>query len=81
MATLDQYMTASFAGAQKIRQNAAGWYQSTEEEIDNTYNCFAYAVGVTHRRINAQTRAQLDDECEQELFNIPIPFRHTWNSN
>ncbi|ROV88660.1 hypothetical protein VMCG_10326 [Cytospora schulzeri] len=68
MATLDEYMTASFAGAQKTQQNAAGWYQSAGGAIDNTYNCFAYAVGVTNRRINAQTRAQLENEYSHEKY-------------
>ncbi|KUI71356.1 hypothetical protein VM1G_06763 [Cytospora mali] len=65
---LNTYMTANFTGAQTTTPGAAGWYQGHGGANNNAYNCFAHAVGVTTRRINAQTRAQLDEAYSREHY-------------
>lgn len=67
MSALDQYMTSKFAGAQKTNAAGAGYYHDLGDANNNTYNCFAYAVGKTNGRINAQTRAQLDEDCKNGI--------------
>jgi len=54
--SLQQYMLTNFAYAQSNTS-----YQIEEDIDDPTYNCFAYAVGVTSRLILPYTWAKLDE--------------------
>lgn len=56
------YMTR-FHGSQTTTPGAAGYYRVLTDNGAADQNCFAYAVGKA-TRINAQTRAQLIEECK-----------------
>ncbi|KAI9779091.1 MAG: hypothetical protein M1839_007757 [Geoglossum umbratile] len=54
MATLDQYLQTNFSEA-----GTANTYQISQGTASAVYNCFAYAVGVTDKKITPSTRAAL----------------------
>lgn len=61
------YMT-NFAGAQNTNRRAANYYSLRNDPPNPGQNCFAYAVGKL-TRINAQTQAQLTEECKSASFS------------
>jgi hypothetical protein len=67
MASLQDYMQANFSNAADSNS-----YRIIPNTASRVHNCFAYAVGVTDRRISPYTRINLIQTCEKHRLQILV---------